>query len=167
MQDAQTRIALVVEDDRISGIVLEDWLRGQGWQVERVENGTEGLRRFQELKPRLVLADVLLPGIDGVRLCSQIRLQPFGERVWIGLLSARASLRDSSLAAGADFFLGKPLPFPQLAAELERLAASKVRMRFSVDPSLIGGVTARVGSKVYDGSVRGQLAVLRQRLLVN
>ncbi len=121
MQDAQTRIALVVEDDRISGIVLEDWLRGQGWQVERVENGTEGLRRFQELKPRLVLADVLLPGIDGVRLCSQIRLQPFGERVWIGLLSARASLRDSSLAAGADFFLGKPLPFPQLAAELERL----------------------------------------------
>jgi len=55
----------------------------------------------------------------------------------------------------------------QLAAELARVASSQVRMRFSVDPSLIGGVTARVGSKVYDGSVRGQLAVLRQRLLVN
>ena len=55
----------------------------------------------------------------------------------------------------------------QLAAELARLASSKVRMKFSVDPSLIGGVTAKVGSKVYDGSVRGQLAVLRQRLQVN
>ncbi len=55
----------------------------------------------------------------------------------------------------------------QLAVELERLAASKVRTKFSVDPSLIGGVTAKVGSKVYDGSVRGQLAVLRQRLQVN
>jgi F-type H+-transporting ATPase subunit delta len=55
----------------------------------------------------------------------------------------------------------------QLAAELERLAASKVRMKFSVDPTLIGGLTARVGSKVYDGSVRGQLAILRQRLQVN
>ena len=54
----------------------------------------------------------------------------------------------------------------QLAVELERLASSKVRMKFSVDPSLIGGVTAKVGSKVYDGSVRGQLAVLRQRLQV-
>jgi len=55
----------------------------------------------------------------------------------------------------------------QLATELAQLASSKVRMRFSVDPSLIGGVTAKVGSKVYDGSVRGQLAVLRQRLQVN
>ena len=54
----------------------------------------------------------------------------------------------------------------QLAVELERLASSKVRMKFSVDPSLIGGVTAKVGSKVYDGSVRGRLAVLRQRLQV-
>lgn len=55
----------------------------------------------------------------------------------------------------------------ELAAELAELASSKVRMKFSVDPSLIGGVTAKVGSKVYDGSVRGQLAVLRQRLQVN
>ncbi len=54
----------------------------------------------------------------------------------------------------------------QLALELARLASSKVRMKFSLDPSLIGGVTAKVGSKVYDGSVRGQLAVLRQRLQV-
>jgi len=55
----------------------------------------------------------------------------------------------------------------QLSAQLERIASSKVRMKFSVDPSLIGGVTAKVGSKVYDGSVRGQLAVLRHRLQVN
>ena len=52
----------------------------------------------------------------------------------------------------------------RLSAELTKLAASQVRMRFTVDPDLIGGVTARVGSKVYDGSVRGQLAILRQRL---
>ena len=46
----------------------------------------------------------------------------------------------------------------QLAAELAKLAGSQVRMRFAVDPELIGGVTARLGSRVYDGSVRGQLA---------
>lgn len=53
-----------------------------------------------------------------------------------------------------------------LAAQLDRLAGGKVRMHFSVDPDLIGGATARIGSKVYDGSVRGQLASLRQRLAV-
>jgi F-type H+-transporting ATPase subunit delta len=54
-----------------------------------------------------------------------------------------------------------------LADELARLAGSEVRLRFTVDPSLIGGATARIGSKVYDGSIRGQLGVLRQRLAVN
>jgi len=52
----------------------------------------------------------------------------------------------------------------QLAAELAKLAGGQVRMRFAVEPELIGGVTARLGSKVYDGSVRGQLAKMRQRL---
>jgi F-type H+-transporting ATPase subunit delta len=55
----------------------------------------------------------------------------------------------------------------RLSAELARLAGSQVRMRFAVDPELIGGVTATVGSRVYDGSVRGQLDTLRQRLALN
>jgi F-type H+-transporting ATPase subunit delta len=55
----------------------------------------------------------------------------------------------------------------RLSAELAKLAGSQVRMRFAVDPDLIGGVTATMASRVYDGSVRGQLAKLRQRLAVN
>jgi F-type H+-transporting ATPase subunit delta len=54
----------------------------------------------------------------------------------------------------------------QLAVELGKLAASRIRMKFVVDPNLIGGVTARIGSKVYDGSVRGRLAILQRRLAV-
>jgi F-type H+-transporting ATPase subunit delta len=54
----------------------------------------------------------------------------------------------------------------RLSAELGRIAASRVRMKFVIDPELIGGVTARVGSKVYDGSVRGRLEKLRQLLAV-
>jgi F-type H+-transporting ATPase subunit delta len=54
----------------------------------------------------------------------------------------------------------------QLTAELGSVAGSQVRMRFVVDPELIGGATARLGSKVYDGSVRGQLAKLQRRLNV-
>ena len=49
-------------------------------------------------------------------------------------------------------------------ARLERLTGKRIRMRFAVDPSLIGGVVARIGSTVYDGSVRGQLQTLGRRL---
>lgn len=54
----------------------------------------------------------------------------------------------------------------ELAGQLGRLAGKQVRLRFAVDGDLIGGVTARIGSKVYDGSVRGQLADIRDRLVL-
>jgi F-type H+-transporting ATPase subunit delta len=67
----------------------------------------------------------------------------------------------------ADVTSAQPLNNTQTAEvekELGRLTGRKVRARFSVDPALIGGVSARVGSRRYDGSVRGQLENLRQRL---
>jgi F-type H+-transporting ATPase subunit delta len=51
-----------------------------------------------------------------------------------------------------------------LAEELSRLTGKKVRARFAVEPELIGGVVARIGSTVYDGSVRGQLDSLGHKL---
>ena len=51
-----------------------------------------------------------------------------------------------------------------IARELERVTGKQVRLRFSVDRDLIGGLVARVGSTVYDGSVRGQLAAIGRRL---
>jgi F-type H+-transporting ATPase subunit delta len=51
-----------------------------------------------------------------------------------------------------------------LAAELEKLTGKRIRMTFAVEPALIGGVVAKVGSTVYDGSVRGELASLERRL---
>jgi F-type H+-transporting ATPase subunit delta len=52
----------------------------------------------------------------------------------------------------------------QLNRELERLTGKKLRARYSVDESLIGGVVAKIGSTVYDGSVRGRLDALGRRL---
>lgn len=51
-----------------------------------------------------------------------------------------------------------------VARGLERLTGKKVRMRFAVDGSLLGGLVARIGSTLYDGSVRGQLETLGKRL---
>jgi F-type H+-transporting ATPase subunit delta len=51
-----------------------------------------------------------------------------------------------------------------LNSRLEKLTGKRIRMRVAVDDSLIGGVVARIGSTVYDGSVRGELAALERRL---
>ncbi len=51
-----------------------------------------------------------------------------------------------------------------IETQVSRLAGKKAKLKFSTDPALIGGVVARVGSTVYDGSVRGQLDRLKARL---
>jgi len=52
-----------------------------------------------------------------------------------------------------------------VAAQLSRLTGRKVRCDYRVEPALVGGLTARIGSTIYDGSVRGQLARLRRSLM--
>ena len=67
----------------------------------------------------------------------------------------------------ADVTSAQPLSAQQqgaLEAQLSRLAGKKAKLRFTTDPALVAGVVARVGSTVYDGSVRGQLERLRVKL---
>jgi F-type H+-transporting ATPase subunit delta len=54
----------------------------------------------------------------------------------------------------------------EIARRLSQITGKQVRTRFAVDPELLGGVVARVGSKIYDGSVRGQLAQLSKRFSI-
>jgi F-type H+-transporting ATPase subunit delta len=58
----------------------------------------------------------------------------------------------------------KPEQRAGIEGELARLTGKQVRCEFQVDPGLLGGVSARIGSTIYDGSVRGQLAALRGRI---
>ena len=69
----------------------------------------------------------------------------------------------------ADISASAELTSPQLETLTQKLAAisgKQIRMRFKVDPSLIGGVVARMGATVYDGSVRGRLDSLSKKLAV-
>jgi len=52
-----------------------------------------------------------------------------------------------------------------IASKLEQVTGKQVRVELSVDPTLIGGIVARVGSTIYDGSIRQQLQVFKQRLI--
>jgi F-type H+-transporting ATPase subunit delta len=67
----------------------------------------------------------------------------------------------------ADVSTAKPLDAAQqagLEAEISRVAGKRAKLKFSIEPDLIGGAVARIGSTVYDGSVRGQLDRLRLKI---
>jgi F-type H+-transporting ATPase subunit delta len=87
------------------------------------------------------------------------------------ILEAFGLLLDERLGfARADVISARDLNQTQrdtVSRQLERLAGKKVRTRFAVDPDLVGGLVTRIGSTVYDGSVRGQLQALGKRLAAN
>jgi len=70
----------------------------------------------------------------------------------------------------AEVTTARPVPEAEreaLRARLGQLTGRSVRLQFAVDEDLIGGVVTRIGSTVYDGSVRGQLEQIRQRMIGN
>jgi F-type H+-transporting ATPase subunit delta len=69
--------------------------------------------------------------------------------------------------AEADITSSRPLSAEEqqgLQSQVERITGKKVRARYATDPQLLGGAVVRVGSTIYDGSVRGQLQKLREQL---
>ncbi len=84
------------------------------------------------------------------------------------IVDAFEALLDERLGfVRADVLSARSLDAPQqagLETEISRMTGRKAKLKFSIDPALIAGVVARIGSTVYDGSVRGQLDKLRLKL---
>lgn len=78
------------------------------------------------------------------------------------IFDERAGFLRAELKSAYDL---NPAQQNELSGQLSAIAGKPVRMRFAVDPELIGGVTAKIGSRVYDGSVRSRLLGMRKRLV--
>jgi DNA-binding response OmpR family regulator len=112
---------LIIEDDRhiAEGIQLN--LNLQGYEVVIVHDGVSGLNTWKEIRPDLVILDIMLPGIDGLSILQSIRLED--ERLPILILSAKGDPDDriKGLAFGVDDYLSKPFNLEELLLRVERL----------------------------------------------
>jgi len=120
--DADRPVLLVVEDNDDVRAYLRRHLEGNYHLIEAA-NGADGLRTAREVDPDLVLTDLMMPEMDGVELCEQIRADDELARTLILLLTARAAEEDAvaGLEAGADAYVTKPLSIDELRARLRRL----------------------------------------------
>ena len=112
---------LVVEDEPAAAAVLAKGLREHTYAVDIAADGAAALEQLAETEYDLVILDVLLPRINGLDLCRQLRRD--SAAVPILMLTARGGLeqRVEGLDAGADDYLSKPYHFPELLARVRAL----------------------------------------------
>ena len=115
------RVLLVEDEPKISAYVKRG-LEESGYAVDAVFNGRDALDWCAATAYDLVILDILLPGLDGLTVCRQLRLA--GSRVPILMLTARDAVVDrvAGLDAGADDYLVKPFALAELLARLRALA---------------------------------------------
>jgi DNA-binding response OmpR family regulator len=120
MGRAVTSKVLVVDDEEHIVELARIYLTREGYEVEGVGDGSQALARFVQVKPDLVVLDIMLPGADGITICKEIRKQ---SQVPIIMLTARDEVTDKvvGLEIGADDYLTKPFHPQELVARAKAL----------------------------------------------
>ena len=121
MDETNRPLILVVEDEPMLARIVCDALRQSGYDAASAPDGERGLDMFSELRPALVVTDVMMPRSDGFRLTRRIR--SVDREVPILFLSARSSSDDvvEGFASGGDDYLRKPFAMNELLARIEAL----------------------------------------------
>jgi two-component system, OmpR family, response regulator MtrA len=115
---------LLVEDDPSIREVTAIGLRAAGFDVDTAPDGAAGIERWRQAQPDLVLLDVMLPRLDGLEVCRQIRRE---STVPIVMLTARSDTIDVvvGLEAGADDYVRKPFEMAELVARIRAALRSR------------------------------------------
>lgn len=114
-------LVLVVEPDPYTR-ALQQSLLGERYVVHFVSDGESAVEAARQLHPSLLIADILVPKIDGLRVCRMLKAEPSTREIAVLIFSELLAER-RALEAGADAFLHKPLDEARFLDEVERLLA--------------------------------------------
>ena len=119
--DVKTNFVLIVEDDIKIVELLSIHLRDIGLSVEAVSTGNAGLKRALETEYKLIILDLMLPGLDGFEVCKKIRANR--RQTPILMLTAKSEELDKvlGLELGADDYLTKPFSIRELLARVKAI----------------------------------------------
>ncbi len=145
---------LLIEDEESFGEALQYQLEREGYDVERVMDGIEGLERFKTAGADLVVLDLMLPGMSGEDICKEIRRR---SNVPIVMLTAKDDELDKvlGLELGADDYVTKPFSTRELAARIKAVLRRSGSDSMSADGVLeAGGI--RLDPDRFEVTVRGE-----------
>jgi EAL domain-containing protein (putative c-di-GMP-specific phosphodiesterase class I)/DNA-binding response OmpR family regulator len=114
---------LVVDDDDDILLIVQTILGGAGYSTHTARNGREGIETALELRPDLVLLDVMMPELSGWEVCTTLKSAPETRQVPIAMLTVKNEIRDliTGMQAGADEYITKPFTRRKLVETVQKL----------------------------------------------
>jgi len=120
---------LIIEDEREIAQLVQNMLETEGFTCQWCRDGADALRVVQVIQPDLIVLDLMLPGLDGLEICTRIRQQSLAKDPYILMLTAKAEELDRivGLSTGADDYLSKPFSPRELVARVRALLRRSLR----------------------------------------
>lgn len=114
---------LLVEDEPNIAEAIRFILTREGWEVAVESDGAAALGRVAELKPDLVILDLMLPGMSGLEILTALRANPLISHVKVMMLTAKGQGRDRDAAerAGVSAFMAKPFSNAEMRSQVRTL----------------------------------------------
>lgn len=153
---------LIVEDNPELSQLLCDFLRGENYTVSVADSGEKALRLYEQYGAKLIVLDVLLPGIDGFAVCKKVREE---SNTPILIVSAKTGKEDklSGLTLGADDYIEKPYDIDIMLAKI----AGIFKRRYAVDELTCGDIKInRQRRTVYKNNVPIEMTIKEFELLL-
>ncbi len=112
---------LVVEDEKDMLDLFKIRLEKEGFNVLTAADGEEGLRLAREERPGLILLDMMLPKLDGFKVCRMLKFDRRFRHIPVIILTARAEEKDRNLglSVGADAYMTKPFKWEEVRGKIE------------------------------------------------
>ena len=149
---SKTRI-LVVDDDAHITELIKLYMEKEGYEVFTAANGQEGVEKFKAVQPKIVILDIMLPVMDGMQVCKEIRRI---DNTPIIMLSAKGEVFDKvlGLELGADDYMVKPFEPKELIARVKALLRRSVQKDETATSVSYDGLLINIGD--YTVSYNGQ-----------
>src|SRR5687768_1838433 len=121
MSNAHGKRVLIVDDNKSIRGTVSDYLKGKDYEVVEAADGIQGLDKGLSSSPNVIILDVVMPGIDGFKLCQLLREK--GVKTPIIMLTEKQSIEDkvTGFSFGADDYLGKPFSPLELELRIQAL----------------------------------------------
>ena len=118
---------LIVDDEPNIVLALELLMKKEGYEVHTVDDGERAVQAAKELRPDLILLDIMMPKMDGYEVCQRIRSDGLLKDVSIIMLTAkgREVEREKGLALGADHYITKPFSTRQVVMKVKEILTAR------------------------------------------